>query len=133
MPNKITKYFSNFTPVIEISDIRVSNYIRHKGQPVRLTHDILKSADPHDFTPIPITTRYLSLLGFDLGGGKVYLARGDVRVWCYEVPMGWRITTGETWGRVIHYIHQLQNIWYALFEEELFRKKKENRRWWDRG
>ncbi|MCM5528983.1 hypothetical protein M4J38_11015 [Parasegetibacter sp. NRK P23] len=77
----------------------------------------------HELGPIPITPPHLSLLGFVYSGGNYYKSCGSVKVWVLKLKGDrFRVTIENSpWNRVIDYIHELQNIWYNLFQDELFR------------
>jgi len=104
--------------VIELTDLRVSNYVLVEGRMVRLRPEDLLY--PKHISGIAITPVRLNLLGFELEKGTRVKYWRDHKVMLTPVKMGWKLTCGEL-TQTIQYIHQLQNFWYACFQDELFR------------
>lgn len=76
-----------------------------------------------DVEPIPITEEWLLKLGFEVekNGGIVFASKDDnckFYVYC-ENNKTWKIGKYNNGFKHIYYVHQLQNLYFALTGEEL--------------
>lgn len=68
--------------------------------------------------PIPLTEEWLERLGFK--STKAGYKKGMIRTYSDGIRLWVRHSGGQT---MIHYVHQLQNLYYALTGEELTLKE----------
>ena len=125
---------------MKATELRLGNYVTQIGELFQVSVDILKEMESHDdvYTPIPLTEEWLIKFGFKIG----YWANEGR--WFYHPDYGdrdiknkfilndienrgifsfdWR---GTERLATIQYVHQLQNLYFALTGEELAIKKKE--------
>ena len=77
-----------------------------------------------DMEPIPITEEWLLDFGFEKKGDYYERWSGDL---LYSYEDGWGLTFGQGMGFSFEikcdYVHQLQNLYFALTGEELELKK----------
>lgn len=79
-----------------------------------------------DLAPIPLTTEWLERMGFENMGDEWMLYQNENTFIIEEKHGGYVYTGGEgvEFSKVFHYVHQLQNLFYALKFEELELDKK---------
>lgn len=78
------------------------------------------------FFPIPLTTEWLERFGFDVGN-NFYFTRGDFDISYIDDDIIYERYTVRWQKSVsikIQYVHQLQNLYFALTGEELEHDKK---------
>jgi len=80
-----------------------------------------KSGDPRAVHPILISEDWLKRLGFNEVEGAFNNAFERESVILLESPMGWYVMCGdgEVNERPMRFVHQLQNLYFALTGEEL--------------
>ena len=106
-------------PVMKASELRIGNLIKDRAKVVEVENhhfSLLESYHKEDFQPIPLTEEWLLKFGFETKD-KVFWDVGNFRV------------GQDRWGgydyvnrRVdidLKYVHQLQNLYFALTGEEL--------------
>lgn len=115
---------------MDATALRIGNYVTNKRIPAirdyrvkqihydHLTpqHYLVNGYDIEDYEPIPITEEWLLKLGFDKDGqapGRLILdcEFGNVEIWL----------NGS--NQLCEYVHQLQNLYFALTGKELVIKK----------
>lgn len=90
----------------------------HNGEPF-IIKEVLK-----DSNPIPLTEEWLVKFGFSNKGGKEYqINTGDqshliIELYDYSFSVGYAYESSGT-PHKIQYVHQLQNLYFALTGEEL--------------
>ena len=94
--------------------------------------------DSTSINPIPLTEQWLFDLGFEKYTGRYgvyykHYALEGFRVWLPRDIYGWGYTvgrkdfeTGDTYWvkNEVRYVHQLQNLYFALMQEEIKLKDK---------
>lgn len=106
--------------MVEPSDIRITNYFSLDGKLIALTADHFTPETIEKLVPLEITRMRLDKLGFVLENMNRYKASGLIKLHIKEVKAGWLLQLeGTDWKRKVNYIHQLQNLWYELFQDEL--------------
>jgi len=114
---------------MKASELRIGNYVHMDMsiddiEVVRLKIGDLASfaIEARELYPIPLTEEWLFLFGFENTryGFVIMLNDGYLRIWDNEI----------TWCgnrmKEIKYIHQLQNLYFALTGEELKLKEDES-------
>jgi hypothetical protein len=116
-------------------ELRIGNWFIEKGHVKQFDGDFYHLLG---CTPIPLTTNWLEKFGFEKNKDKRWM-RGKSRYAIFyfeyyatgEDNCMWRIEYHDTdygrneykdcnqWGDVIKYVHQLQNLYFALTGEEL--------------
>ena len=116
---------------MKVTELRINNWIqfRHTETPVRITlGDFVREYnDEHleDYEPIPLTEEWLLKFGFEYSD-----LNGDSGLW--------KIPPFQIYGKYnqflydyrldVNYVHQLQNLYFALTGEELNQNKEDERR-----
>lgn len=110
---------------MEAKELRIGNYVLEKGRLVRI-HDGFGIDHAHNFEPIPLTPEWLERLGFNdmADNGEQWAVNGANDDFCllftgnefvYEFEnYQWQIN-----NLVVEYVHQLQNLYFALTGKEL--------------
>lgn len=107
---------------MKANELRICNWFNEFGMPTqadgrfidRLQNIELRNKIAIDITPIPLTPEILEKAGFvnkDLGNLSYNLAYGDGV--CISISFN------GTWICYLTYLHQLQNLYFALTGEEL--------------
>lgn len=120
------------------NELRLGNYLMYRGETLtrvqslgvngfetgKVSDTILDgiacgSTDIADYEPIPLTPEWLERMGFvknrigDYGIGNTF-------VFPYTNPGEWFVTfSPDKGGTAVRYVHQLQNIYYAMIGKEL--------------
>ena len=82
-----------------------------------------------ELTPIPIDSQKLQRLGFlRHPNGIYYRQQGDIEFLLRPLKNGqWEFSIdGNNRIRILAYIHQLQRLWFALFDDHLFIPQQES-------
>lgn len=107
---------------MKASELRIGNYIN--------IHDTITRMELDDFhfsssfmTPVPLTEKWLLRLGFDLINNEYYQSRN------HELKLHWTVNKNKmipefnekrfVTGYDFKYVHQLQNLYFALTGEEI--------------
>jgi len=107
------------------TELRIGNYYRcHKGDIFKWSFDNFNSLSTncieihHYCTPIPLTEEWLLKFGFLRTKNKLVLRTGN-----YNFNFDGRMFTishiTSSWMTYIEQVHQLQNLYFALTNEEL--------------
>ena len=135
---------------MKITDLRIGNFIsinfgnRDDGKVITVdgVSDCEIYNEEHgyspcnEFNPIPLTEQWLLDLGLEKYTGRYgvyykHYALDGFRVWLPRDIYGWGYTvgrkdfeTGDTYWvkNEVRYVHQLQNLYFALTQEELILK-----------
>ena len=113
---------------MDVKELRIGNYLSiGKTQQIQLKESLFallltKDASIEIFLPIPLTEEWLVKFGFrcrfDIGYNGWYspnILGESIRI--FELENGWfKYSSAHT---VIKNLHQLQNLYYALTNEEL--------------
>ena len=91
---------------------------------------ILENFDCPEYKPIPLDEEWLLKLGFFVGSKKNCYYKDwamngvETIVFEYHYKGGYDYEVGANRYKTIHYVHQLQNLYFALTGEELEIKEK---------
>ena len=111
--------------MIKAKELRIGNLVSSNGESIylwelgnfELIHD--GTNEMSMFSPIPLTAEWLRKFGFSLYGGSYLL--NEVAIFeNYNHEKSWVLDArGFSLGKDFKYVHQLQNLYYALTWEEL--------------
>jgi hypothetical protein len=123
---------------MKASELRLNNYVLEDGQVVLLStnYDLFKCLINVDrgigFEPIPLTEEWLLKFGFEINRQT----KEENNVWrCYseegffeveQIGTSFFLDDNHCYGTKIDYVHQLQNLFFALVKEELQFKETTN-------
>ncbi len=98
---------------MEAKELRIGNWVTENGRLIHI-HDGFGIDHAYNFEPIPLTEDWLLKFGFELKnwGIKVWYLKG------FEIDQNFYLK-GIDWGVRFKYVHQLQNLYFALTNEEL--------------
>ena len=104
---------------MEAKELRIGNYLIHDGYFIKSYSvdgfiNVIKNID--NYEPIPLTEEWLVKFGFNKLEGwddMYYFQIGDFQIYEYNVS-GYEF---DDFG--IKHVHQLQNLYFALTNEEL--------------
>ena len=132
---------------MKTTDLRIGNLVSYKNEDIVvvdavskdfiLTHGQFKISTPN-IEPISLTEQWLVDFGFEKYTGRYgvyykHYALEGFRVWLPRDIYGWGYTvgrkdfeTGDTYWvkNEVRYVHQLQNLYFALTQEELILKER---------
>lgn len=112
---------------MEAKELRIGNYV-YNGGIISLDIERLYAFNEclYDLQPIPITEEWLLKLGFEKEEGNLYSLyvddNLDVSLWSdtyFSNPTIELTCNGKVVCKNIKYIHQLQNLYFALTGQEL--------------
>lgn len=115
--------------MIKPNELRIGNIVLVQGKPVKITgiiHDNIYFGSEfyvrvrlHQSEPIPLTPEILEKCGFKLDV-EVYEQAGFYPcIIKNKMNEGWRMDFGEYVTNELNYLHQLQNLYFALTGTEL--------------
>ena len=121
---------------MEAEELRLNNWVNHCNKEVQITiHDLFDIAVFEDdvFTPIPLTEEWLLKFGFNKEYQKGYIGidvcnsdfvlTEPLKMGEWQTNYTFQFETGSVPKfKEIKYVHQLQNIYFALTGEELILK-----------
>jgi len=113
--------------MLQSKDLRIGNYIMQGGK-ITCVEKLSRSIDDWDRTngkrtqdcqPIPLTEEWLLKFGFETQGimAKVWILK-NINVWALDGGFA------NDLDYPINYVHQLQNLYFALTGEELTTKNQ---------
>lgn len=117
--------------MIKAQDLRLGNYILHDGNPYKVVR--LNDAEVSFFNekdkcrwtvtsnkvePIELTPELLRKAGFDLIGNSFW-RKGGFLLFIHEDGLMFQVGNQIVSYNPINYLHQLQNLFYALAGTEL--------------
>lgn len=119
------------------NELRIGNYVKREAQPFGFKIDAYSFPNienpKHDYQPIALTEEWLIKFGFKEGiyeRFKIHLFKHDKTAYVKFLFLD--PTSGENeyktlcmWNK-IKYVHQLQNLYFALTGEELTLKQPQN-------
>lgn len=108
---------------MEASELRIGNYILFNGKIIQISgKGLYDYAYTHDYTgkhePINLSPEILEKAGFRQGNDKE-MYKSKEGVWLTKIEGLGYYTAGLRAGYCIQYLHQLQNVIFALTGEEL--------------
>jgi hypothetical protein len=109
---------------VTVNELRIGNWLRgynFDGSAHKVTGNEIFDAynDPDDFNAVPVilTSEILDKCGFVKSiDGIVFYTKGDISFEWYGTKLHF---TDGCMGIDIYYLHQLQNLYFALTGEEL--------------
>ena len=111
---------------MKITELRVGNWVKRDYQPdgfqVDVNSFIVCARDPEMYQPIPLTEEWLLKFGFEKDGNKIYRNGRFFIENLFRNRMTFRITINNAESahtNSIEYVHQLQNLYFALTGTEL--------------
>jgi hypothetical protein len=118
---------------MKVSELRIGNYVEAEGKigtVTTLAEDTISiSVDgyasvPHDVDPIPLTEEWLLKLGFGMESPGFYSYGEEAMAdYCYNMDEKtfheYYPTSDMNCIAKCEYVHQLQNLYFALTGEEL--------------
>lgn len=107
--NNLIYYGTMVYPVDRIMEQSIS---------VRVNSGALRTARPHEFEPVKLSPEILEACGFDNREGYLWFLNDDFYIHFRD---GSLMYNGMPDGSpVLHFLHELQNLTYALTGTELF-------------
>lgn len=115
---------------MKVNELRIGNYYNHNGEIKKVTPNIILELFESErawIEPIPITEEWLLKLGFEKIG--VNFQFKGISIWFSKYSESYQIRyclIGSDIERKINieYVHQLQNLIFALTGEELIFKQQ---------
>ena len=120
--------------MIDVKELRIGNWIcsdtsffgETKKREWQVSLDDLQSISdfPQDYDPIPITEEWLLKFGYECFNGRSLYSKGDddLHIDFEYGSAQFRDSTSDGYNHVgiaITYVHQLQNLYFALTGKEL--------------
>lgn len=108
---------------MEAKELRIGNLVSWKdsGKEFKITLQSLYEGANLDWKPIPLTEEWLLNFGYfklDHNGSVHFVVKGHI-IWLCN-----NLIVCEKNGVILKYVHQLQNLYFALTNEELIIKTK---------
>jgi hypothetical protein len=116
--------------MIKANELRIGNYIQRDDEPLEVDSEIIRNFDELDiiliykYSPIPLTEEWLLKFGF-VKQRNEYI-KGDYCLTLIYDTTSWLLAEFDYntdafvhIGRNIDYVHNLQNLYFALTGEEL--------------
>lgn len=114
---------------IKTTDFRIGNIVKHKnGIKLHISATILYQGGIDEYLkPIPLNGSQLIQFGFIKSGFGSFVMDNkiigfieiDIKYKTFSVGGSGSITGGQLYIGKIHYVHQLQNLYFALTNKEL--------------
>jgi hypothetical protein len=108
---------------MKANELRIGNWVNNNEEDYQITSATISQLERGDSTamPIPLTEEWLLRLGFEKPAhswnGKIFhLSQWDA------YPLNWCVAMDKNGAVIVHklkYVHQLQNLYFALTNEEL--------------
>ena len=111
---------------MKAQELRIGNYLK-KDVVVKIDAKIIFDIwiEAEDYEPIPITEEWVLKFGFykelrDSGEAGFFMSKNDCNVIIKDFGDGFLFIWELSFmGKPIKYVHQLQNLYFALTSEEL--------------
>jgi len=116
--------FNNVITIDSITDKGINVTAVDSDKPYGMHTAILEVEYEFDkLKPIPLTEEWLIKLGFKVRRNN-YFRKGDLQINIshnYDVTNAWLLSFDESYSLeiIVGYVHQLQNLYFALTGEEL--------------
>lgn len=119
--------------MIELDQLWEGGYFRYRGDVIRIQDIHMKFLNDlkHHIVPIPLDVSGLFSLGFRPGdvtrGEYTRKNKTDREMWLRPRPngVGWACGVGVAEATTVSFVHELQQIWFAIFREPLRRSGDE--------
>lgn len=113
---------------VELEEITLFSFFKLKDRTILIREEHLSGISDlaKDLAPIHIDAQKLQRLGFlRHPNGIYYREQGAITFFLRPLKNGqWEFTlSGSSKIRLLTYIHQLQRLWFALFDDHLFLPK----------
>ena len=114
---------------MEAKELRIGNYLIHDGYFIKSYSvdgfiNIIKNID--NYEPIPLTEEWLVKFGFELEDEKIYYHLDSYEdIYITKTSYSFSIYNATHFTNIkqgIKHVHQLQNLYFALTNEELILK-----------
>ena len=110
---------------VELEEIALFGFFKLNNRTILIRENDLVNIPvlANDINPIPIDAQKLQRLGFlRHPNGIYYRQQGSVEFLLRPLKNGqWEFCIDESKRiRILSYIHQLQRLWFALFDDQLF-------------
>lgn len=99
------------------SELIIGNCVYDNDGSLVIIHDGFGIDHAAQFEPIPLTEEWLLKFGFEKNTGDYFLGCFSMRIVGKE--MIWFVCNDGDFSQQVKYVHQLQNLVYALTGEEL--------------
>lgn len=112
---------------MKATGVMIGNYLKNEGVIVKIDARSIFDMfnDNQKYEPIPLTKYWLTKLGFDRKGSSFWYKGYDYTI---DTSGGIFIVHSDyvsvAYGIEVKYVHQLQNLFFALTGEELTIKNK---------
>lgn len=112
---------------MKADELMIGNYYNEFGIPKQVTAEFMLKLDniqkckkiAIDVSPIPLTEEWLLKFGFEYSGGEGYLMPCGEYIYA-SLRNGYMLDAHKNHDfKGIHYVHQLQNLYFALTQEKL--------------
>lgn len=112
--------------MINVLELRVGNLFVDSGGNIRTVEarDFVKiQISPHYYSPILLTEKWLQKLGFEpwQGFDGLYRKGNFPTITILSESGSFKLQGFARWRKEVKYVHQLQNLYFALTEEELLK------------
>jgi len=110
---------------MKATELRIGNWAKRDVQPngFQIDHHSFWSCErePENYTPIPLTEQWLKDFGFKQDTNWLIKWSGELKFrMCVEDKNVWTYIYHDGYIEVdIKYVHQLQNLYFALTKKEL--------------
>jgi hypothetical protein len=101
------------------NELRINNYYLAFGVDLKQVETLTKDKILIDFTPIPLTEEWLLKFGFYKNIDTELFEKGGFQIEISVLKCLFYLPEFGDWHKEIEYVHQLQNLWFALTGEEL--------------
>jgi hypothetical protein len=114
--------------MIKANELRIGNLVEINGRTIimdaRTFHAVIHEFPGYKPNGIALTEEWLVKLGFELKDDKCFF--GSFYEMCYDDRKEECIVSAKDsrYGVAVYYVHQLQNLYFALTGEELMITKK---------
>lgn len=112
--------------MIDVKELRIGNWVICEKTQIYVTGQVIQQVDEHEMniTPIPLSEEWLLRFGFvektehnSINGSFWTGMLGEIPIRFYK-PNDVAISVADR-KRYVHYVHQLQNLYFALTGNEL--------------
>lgn len=112
---------------MEANELRIGNYFDHNGEVDTVNPNTIAElfdADRSWINPIPLTEEWMVKFGFEKHKGTISYDKDKLSIYLGETILSEKLgrTYFNSWAILEYspkYVHQLQNLYFALTGEEL--------------
>lgn len=119
-----SEYTGGEKPVLKANELRIGNLVSKDGNVFEA--DFITIHMAHNYEPIPLTEEWLVKFGFISDPYQDMYIKGWLKINCDKTRGKLELWVDNIKGRVAYFdsVHQLQNLYFAITEEELTIKHK---------